>query len=110
MTVREMVHEAQVTLRGELTPTDARALLVRLSSLLGNCNDECREADLAYAHVLLAAYGTEETANRATIRAQCSPEYARLRVAKDTRALVLEMSRSLKAYLRSLDEEMRLAK
>ena len=42
--------------------------------------------------------------------AETSLQYARMREAKDTRELVSEMNRSCRAYVRSLDEEMRLAK
>jgi hypothetical protein len=77
---------------------------------MGNTNDEIREADAAYATVLLTCLNTEEKANRAKIRAEISPEYARKREARDTKELVLELVRSLRHYLRCLQEEMRLAR
>lgn len=109
--VRERIRVMQVQLRdGGVTPQMARESLVMLTALFGNVNEELREADLFYKTVLLAAYQTEETANRAKIRAETSQEYLRAREAKDTRDLVVEMIRSCKVYLRSLDEEMRLAR
>lgn len=109
--VRERVKKIQGDLRdGALTPDLTRESLVTLTALLGNVNDEQRVADLDYKHVLRAAYESEQKANRARLVAETSPEYARSREAKDTRELVIEMIRSCRAYLRSLDEEMRLAR
>jgi uncharacterized protein Smg (DUF494 family) len=111
MTIRERIKEIQTQLRdGDFTPHIARDSLVTLTALLGNVHDEQRTADHAYKVVLLRFYEAEETANRAKIRAETSLEYLRAREAKDTRDLVVEMIRSCKVYLRSLDEEMRLAR
>lgn len=109
MTIRTRIKDIHVQLRDcPLTPEMAREFLMRLTALLGNVNDEQRAADVDYKRVLLAALQRGEAANRARIEAECSPEYARAREAKDTRELVVEMIRSCKSYLRSLDEEMRL--
>lgn len=111
MTVRDMVKQIQVEVRGgDLAPERAREVLNTLTSLIGNCNDECREADMAFNVVLLQHLNGEEAANRAKIRAETTPEYARKREATDTRHLVIEMVRSLKATLRSLQDEMGLAR
>jgi hypothetical protein len=109
--VRERIRAIQTELRdGALSPDLTRESLVMLTALLGNVNDEQRKADVSYKRILLAAYGSEETANRAKILAETMPEYERAREAKDTKDLVIEMIRSCRAYLRSLDEEMRLAR
>lgn len=108
MTIRERVKVIQVAFRDGASPEQVRDGVLQLTALLGNVNDELRTADLEYKRVLLKAFQTEETANRAKICAETSPEYERARTAKDTRELVVEMIRSGKAYLRSLDEEMRL--
>jgi hypothetical protein len=111
MSVRGRVKAIQKELRdGALTPDLTRESLVTLTALLGNVNDEQRAADADYKAVLLRCLDGDEAANRARIRAEVSPEYQRAREAKDTRELVVEMIRSCKAYLRSLDEEMRLAR
>lgn len=110
-TVRERVRRIQAELRdGALTPDLARESLVTLTALLGNVNDEQRLADAAYKRVLLTAMESERKANRARIVAETSPEYDRAREAKDTERLVVEMIRSCRAYMRSLDEEMRLSR
>lgn len=109
--MRERLSRVQVLLRdGALTPDMARESMVALTALLGNVNDELRSADGAYKLILLAAMREERAANRARLIAETSPEYDRCRAAKDTQQLVVEMIRSCRAYLRSLDEEMRLAK
>lgn len=110
-TIRERVKLIQKQLRdGAVTPDMARESLVTLTALYGNVADEYRGAELAYKPVLLQHLRDCEAANRARIEAECSPEYARMREARDTEKLVTEMIRSCKAYLRSLDEEMRLAR
>ena len=111
MTIREMIHGYQKEIRdSDLQPERAAELLTKLTALMGNTNDEIREADAAYAVVLLKCLDTEEKANRAKIRAEISPEYQRKREARDTKELVLELVRSLRHYLRCLQEEMRLAR
>lgn len=111
MSVRERIKKIQAELRdGALTPDLARESLVTLTALLGNVNDEQRAADAAYKVVLLTCLQAEKKANRARITAEISAEYNRAREAKDTATLVQEMVRSCRAYLRSLDEEMRLAR
>jgi hypothetical protein len=111
MTVRELVKQIQVEIRDtDLQPARAAELLTKLTALLGNCFEEIREADHAYALVLLACLESEAKANRAKIRAETSPEYRRKREARDTRDLVQELIGSLKYLLRSAEAEMRLAR
>ena len=104
-----MVRDVQrEVLETELQPGRARELLTVLTSLIGNCNDEIRRADAEYSAHLLACLDAHEKANRARIQAEASPEYERKRVARDTKELVVELVRSLKYLLRSVEEEMRL--
>ena len=111
MTIRERIRAIQKELRdGSITPGITRESLVVLTALMGNVTDELRHADHAYKVVLLKCLEGEEAANRARIRAETSPEYTRMREAKDTLDLVVEMIRSCKVYLRSLDEELKLAR
>ena len=107
----ERISVIQTKLANEaLTPDLARQSLMRLTSLLGLVNDELRRADHEYKLVLLGCMAGGEPANRARIRAEVSEQYQRAREAKDTSVLVTELVRSCKGYLRSLDEELRLAK
>ena len=111
MTVRGYIKEIQVEIResADLQPDRAAELLNRLSSLIGNCNDEIREADAAFAVVLLKHLESEEAANRAKIRAETTPEFQRKREARDTRDLAVELMRSLKYFLKVKTEEMRMS-
>lgn len=97
-------------MRDDLPPARAREILVQLTSLYGNCLQEQREADHAYAVVLLRFLDASEAASRAKIRAETSLEYLRKREAHDTTELVLESIRSLKVMLKGIEEEMRLAR
>ena len=109
-TVRDLIRAIQVELRdGDIAPSRAREMLIELTALSGNCSAEMREADANYNGVLLKLLDGEEAANRAIIRAKATPEYARAREATDTYKLVLEMIRSLKKVLSSIEQEMRLA-
>ena len=94
----------------DLTPDRATELLNQATSLIGNCNDELRQADQAYKQILLHCLRTVEKANRARIEAETSPQYARWQEARDVKDLTIEMVRSLKVFIRSKDEEMRLAR
>lgn len=111
-TVRLLVRAMQVEIRDavDLLPDRAAQLLTKLTALMGNCNDEIREADVEYASVLLKHLDSEEAANRAKIRAETTPEYLRKREARDTKELVIELVRSLKYFLKAKEEEMRLTR
>jgi hypothetical protein len=63
---------------------------------------------MVYNHVLLAFLSTDEAANRAKIRAQCSPEYNDYKSALDLSKQVGQLIVSCRGFLRSIDEEMRL--
>ena len=97
-------------LAGAVTPEQSRQWLITLTALLGNVTDEQRVADHDYKLVLLGCLQGDEAANRARIRAEVTPQFQRAEEAKHTAQLVLEMIRSCKVYLRSLDEELRLAR
>lgn len=111
-TVRDLVKAIQAEMRSsiDLTPDRASELLNKATALLGNVNDELRDADMAYKQILLHCLRTAEKANRARIEAETSPQYARMREADDTRELTIEMIRSLKVFIRSKQEEMRLSR
>jgi hypothetical protein len=106
-----MVSEIQVAIRDtDLAPMQAAEYLNKLSALYGNCMKEAREAEMDWNVTLNEHMKGDEPANRATIRAKTTPQYARKREAEDTCKLVLEMVRSLKALIRLSEEEMRLAR
>ena len=111
VTVRGQIRLIQVEVRDtpDLQPDRAAELLNQLSALLGNVNDTIREADVAFAGVLLAHLESEEAANRAKIRAETTPEYLRKREARDTKELAIELIRSLKYFLKAKQDEWRYA-
>lgn len=110
-TVRQMVAEIQRELRdGDVVPSRAREMLMTLTSLLGNCTTEVTRTESAYTATLAAYLDSEGKANRARIRAELSPEFAARQEARNTHTLVVELIRSLKVVIRSVEEEMRLAK
>lgn len=111
-TVRDLVKAIQKELRdsADLLPDRASELLNQATALLGNCNDELRAADQEYKRILLHCLRTAEKANRAKIEAETSPQYARWQEARDVKDLTVEMIRSLKVFIRSKQEEMRLAR
>lgn len=110
--VRELVKGIQREMLSsiDITPDRASELLNQATSLLGNCNDELRAADQAYKQILLHCLRTAEKANRAKIEAETSPQYARWQEARDVKDLTVEMIRSLKVFIRSKQEEMRLTR
>lgn len=109
--VRDFLRGVQTEMRGdELLPTRASDLLRQLTAIQGDANRELRQRDMAYKRELLQAYKTHDTANRAKIAAETSVEYEALMEAKHVKEEIVESIRSLKACLRSLEEEMRLAR
>ena len=111
-TVRNLIRQMQLEIRetADLQPDRAAELLTKLTALLGNCNDEIREADPAYAVVLLGFLDSDEAANRARIRAETSDAYLRKREARDVKELTVELVRSLKYFLKAKEEELRLSR
>jgi len=111
MTVRERVKRIQHELiSGDVMPSRARELLMMLTGLLGNCQAEVTRSTGAYTRVLAECLDAEKKANRARIRAEMTPEFSAQEEAKNTHALVVEMIRSLKVILKSIEEEIRLSR
>lgn len=108
--VRDLLKHMAVEIREtDLQPDRAADLLTRLTALLGNCADECREADWSYNVELLRLLETEEAANRARIRAETTPQYQRKREARDTAEQAKQLCISLRQFLRTKSDEMRLS-
>ena len=112
MSVRDLIksYQREVQQTPDLLPERAAELLMQLTSLLGNCSDEIREADSQYAVTLLHFLDTEKKANRAKIRAEISPEFRRKQEARDTKELVIELTRSLKYYLKAKQDEYAMSR
>jgi len=111
MTLYERIAAIQGELaNGGLTPDLARESLVKLTALLGNVNAVVRQTDHDYKLVLLGCMKGNIAANRAKIEAETTKQYQAAREASDTAELVLEMIRSLKKYMESLSNELRLTR
>lgn len=111
-TVMDMIRDIhrETASPADLAPDRAAELLMMLSSLLSNVNDEIRVADGEYAVTLLHCLDTETKANRAKIRAEISPEYRRRQEARDVKELATELARSLKYFLRCKSDELQLSR
>lgn len=111
-TVRELVkgYQREIQQTADLQPDRAAELLMKLSALMGNVLDAIREADSEYAVTLLHYLDTEAKANRARIRAEISPEFRRKQEARDTEKLVVELTRSLKYYLKAKQDEYAMSR
>jgi hypothetical protein len=108
MTVRAMLKDILAEMRKESqTASYASALLVRVTGVYSKILDEVRAADIAYNAVELAALSTDQTANAARIRARATPEYVRVREAKDAEKAALEAMRSLRKYIQAKQDETR---
>lgn len=107
MSIRERVTGLQKTMLGEMTPALARNSLVQLTGLMGLAAEHLRECELAYKRVLLLKLSQFDKANRAKIEAESTQQYADYREAKDVHASIDQMVMSCKAYLRSLEAELR---
>lgn len=107
LTIRDRVKGLQLTMLGDMTPLMARTSLVQLTGLMGLAAEHLRECELAYKRVLVAKLADCAKANRARIEAEATPAFAAYREAKDVHTSIDQMVMSCKAYLRSLESELR---
>ena len=111
MSVRQRIAEIHAQqLKGDTTPIQAAQWLTVLGALVGNVLAEIREAEAEYHVVYAGLLDREGKANRAEIKAQMSPEWKRLREAKDSLKLIESMSAGLKALTYSYRTEERLTR
>lgn len=111
MTIRETIDAInEEMLNREVSPQRARELLVQLTGLTGTCMEQSRIADAEFNKHLLACLDSDDVAAKAKIRAEVSAEALARREAHDYFKLVSKMCSNLNAMLRSLSEEMRLAR
>ena len=89
----------------DLDPHRANEILSTVTSLYGNLVDDLKATKLAYNTVLLACLHSEKSANRATIKAETSPEYQAFFEAQTTLKYADKISSFLKGYLRMKKEE-----
>lgn len=108
-TIRDRVRVIErAMLVGGVQPSQAREFLSVATALLGSCNREVTESDLAFNAFLAGCRRNCKTAAQARIEAEDSPQFRRKREAEDEQSNCEEIVRTLKVLLRSLDSEMRL--
>jgi hypothetical protein len=109
-TVRELVGliQAEMGAACDLTPDRASEMLNQATALLGNVLDEQRACDQSYKVILLHCLRNAEKANRAKIEAECSPQWVKFTESRDLVKLVEQMIISLRQFLRTQSEVMRL--
>jgi hypothetical protein len=93
-----------------VSPQVARKHLITLTAMWGDYSTAFTSADLAYKHRLRVCKGQADSATAATMEAEDSEEYRAMRFAKADEAFVLELIRTCKAAMRSVEEEMRLSR
>lgn len=111
MTVREHIEAIQKELaEQDPPPTRVCELAMELSQMFWHCTKEMTKRELAYNKVLADAMQGEEAANRATVRAKASPEYADFLEAKNVERACLQLIRTLNRVMDHQKEEMRLSR
>lgn len=97
-------------LPGDAPPSRLREILMTATSLYGYAVAETNRTEVAYTEVLAQCLDTEETANRAKIRAALSPESKAWKEAKVATKVAYELILSVKTVLKSADTEIGLSR
>ncbi len=111
MTIRERIKAiSRLLMQGSVTPDVARASLMTLTGLLEPVLDEVRISEREYRITLADCLKEAKSKAAAEVQAMTTEQYGRYRTAEDAKDLVEQMIVTCRGYLRSIDEEMRLAK
>jgi hypothetical protein len=106
MNIRDLIRRYnEEILNHDLTPDRASEILVEVSALVGNINDEIKKTEMAYNNLLLSYLESEPKANRAKIKVDCSPENESKIEARNTMMSADYLIKSLKYYLRTKESE-----
>ena len=95
--------------KGNLSGQEAAEILIALSALLGNINQEIRERQQKYIQALRELLEMESTVAKAKIISMATPEWLMLQESKDQKEVTLELVRSLKYFIRSLKDEIEMS-
>lgn len=108
-TVRERVARIQKAMvHGNLQPSDIREFRAELSGMLGIANEARLQAEIQYRHRLMEIRQTTKSKADAEIQAMGEPAYEAWQQAINVCESIMEMSRSCRDNLRSLDAEIGL--
>jgi hypothetical protein len=109
MTVREQINERlnKIKNASELQASEASEIMVELSSLMSNINEEIKNKTVLYNKKLLELVEQPKmSVAKAEIVAKGTEEWQSLETAKGYRESCLEAIRSLKYFCRAREEEM----
>ena len=111
-TARQQLVDIQLDLIEHPTPlpAHAREIMVTAGYLYGLAMADRRVAEALYTAKRAAIGKVEPVAARVTMLAEATKEFHDLGTAEDTVKLALAVNQQAKLYVRSLDEEMRLAR
>lgn len=109
--VRDLVNGfKREILAGNLGAHRASEIEQALTALLGNIQDEARNADFLYAEVYAKCLREAGKANRAKVMSETTQEYLHKRMVHDTHTLCVELIRSMRGLVRMATEELRLTR
>lgn len=112
MTITKQIDEyrKRIAQSGNLTLDEASQMLVELSALLGNIDEEIRESERLYLNKLATLLNDQKmTVARADILVKLTDEYQRFNKAKGYQKFTLEMIRGLKYRCRALEGELEVS-
>jgi len=108
MTIREIINDKLNRLKNtqDLQPAEASEILVELSALVGNVNEEIKNRSDAFNRKLLELVEQPKmSVAKAMIVIKTTPEWQELETAKGYKEAMFEAIRSLKYYLRAKQQE-----
>ena len=102
--------QAEVLETADLSPVRASQILVELTALYFSVTTQLRESEFTYNVIEAAQTRIEDgIVARGKAKAKLTEEYKAWRTWRDTERTTLELIRSLKVYMRTQAEEMRLS-
>jgi len=111
-TIRIIIDEKRNEIKkaNNLYPQRASEIIVELSALIGNINDELLKRQMAFNEKKMFYLAKIKSVAKADVEAQCTEEYRQYQEAKGYRELITEMIRGLKYYLRAVEDEKSFSK
>lgn len=109
MTVRERVKEIQKSMiAGNLQPSDIRSFKAELSGMLGIANEARLQAEVQYRRRMQEIRQSAKSKADAELQAMTEPAYEAWQQAINVCESIMEMNRTCRDNLRSLDAEIGL--
>lgn len=108
MKLREQVNKRRNEIlksKDMLSPKRATEILNELSALYGNVLDRAKETQMLFNKKLAEIMEDEKAATKARVKAETTDEYEAMLEAKNVEKLILELTRSLKYFIRVKEAE-----